>query len=59
MNKTFAQMLAPALLMIISRKANIAITVLNIQHLYFSLEVRIMKNNFQTTLAYLFICLFI
>lgn len=52
-------MLPSALLVIISRKGNFAITVPNIQHLYFSMLLRMMKNSFQTSLAYLFVCLFV
>lgn len=52
-------MLPSALLVIISRKVNFAITVPNIQHLYFSMLLRMTKNSFQTSLAYLFVCLFV
>lgn len=52
-------MLPSALLVIISRKVNFAITVPNAQHLYFSMLLIMMKNSFPTSLAYLFVCLFV
>lgn len=48
-------MLVPVLLVVISSKVNFISTVLNVQHLYFSLELRMMNNNFQTSVAYSFI----
>lgn len=52
-------MLPSALLVIISREMNFANTVLNVQHLCFSMLLRMMKSSFQTSLAYLFVCLFV